>query len=118
MIEQFLARVRSGENVSFQETMTAIDASYQYTPTSFSNGLGDDRIDNAAGSNEGSCKIFAFAKLHRLSEAETLSLFGDYYWRDVLDNPSSDNHRNIRNFMRYGWKGIQFLSEPLTTTGK
>lgn len=118
MIEQFLTRLGSGEKVSFEETMTVIGGLYQYTPTFFSNGLGDDRIDNPPGSNEGSCKIFAFARLHGLSEAETLTLFGDYYWRDVLENPSSDSHRNIRNFMKFGWEGIRFQSDPLTESGQ
>lgn len=114
MIEEFLACVRSREAVSFDQTMAVIAALYRYTPTAFSNGLGEDRIDNPPGTNEGSCKLFAFAKLNGLSEAETLALFGDYYRRDVLENPTSNSHRNIRTFMKYGWSGIRFDGDPLT----
>jgi hypothetical protein len=63
--------------------------------------------------NEGSCKIFAFALIHQLSEAQTLTLFGDYY-HDVLNNPEGSGHQNIRNFIRDGWRGICFNGVALT----
>ena len=73
-----------------------IDAAYTYAPTAFANGS----LVNQAGENEGSCKLFAFAKINNLDEEKTLACFGAYYREDVLQNPSSDNHQNIRNFIQ------------------
>ncbi|MDB4335190.1 HopJ type III effector protein, partial [bacterium] len=61
----------------------------------------------------GSCKLFAFAKLQGFSKEETLTCFGGFYTKDVLGNPTGDDHQNIRNFMVYGWDGIQFQQEAL-----
>lgn len=93
---------------SFPETIAYIDENYIFTPTTFKNG---NQINNA-GENNGSCKIFAFAKLNQLSKEETLSLFGDFY-QDVLNTPEATDHQNIRNFMTFGWDGIQFEGEAL-----
>lgn len=113
VLAEFLARVKSGERVSFKETIALIGALYDYQPAAFSSGLNEERLDNAPGSNEVSCKIFAFAKMNGLSERETLALFGDYYFKEVLEHPAAASHRNIRNFLKYGWKGILFLENPL-----
>lgn len=101
------------QTVSFQEVMSVISENYDYSPSTFSNGLGETMVTNHAGSNEGSCKIFAFAKLHQLGEAETLHCFGDYYRIDVLENPKGSDHGNIRAFMESGWEGVRFDVEPL-----
>lgn len=111
-LNDFLSRIKVGEAVDFQDTMAAIDEHYHYSPTRFSNGLAEPMI-NEAGRNEGSCKIFAFARLHDLTAEQTLSLFGDYYRKDVLDNPDGSDHQNIRRFMRDGWDGIVFSGEAL-----
>lgn len=103
-LEEFLATVRSGGRVSFQDSIATIAEHYDYTPTRFSNG----GVANEAGTNEGSCKLFYFAKLHGLSPEQTLSLFGDYYWQDVLEQPEAENHANIRAFMRHGWAGVAY----------
>ena len=92
------------QSVEFKQVMAVIDQHYDYTPSQFSNGA----INNPAGSNEGSCKIFAFAQLNNLSEMETLSLFGHYYRDDVMGHPEGNDHKNIRNFLLDGWLGIQF----------
>jgi hypothetical protein len=112
-INEFLQRVRSGQAIDFNETIAVIADHYDYLPTQFTNGIIHPLI-NAAGCNEGSCKIFAFAKLQQLTQIQTLSLFGAYYHHDVLNNPQGDNHLNIRNFLRDGWEGIVFSGEPLT----
>jgi hypothetical protein len=93
---------------SFPETITYIDENYIFTQTTFKNG---NQMNNA-GENNGSCKIFAFAQLHHLTKEETLSLFGDFY-QDVLKTPEATDHQNIRNFMIFGWEGIQFEGEAL-----
>lgn len=95
--------------ISFQEVISFIDSSYDFTPSKFTNG---DTI-NEAGQNSGSCKLFSFAKLNNLNIEETLACFGDYYRKDVLENPEGTDHQNIRNFMKYGWEGIKFESEAL-----
>lgn len=101
------------QTVSFPEVMSVIADNYLYCPSAFTNGFGKMMVINQAGSNEGSCKIFAFAKLHKLSQAETLHCFGDYYRVDVLENPNGSDHANIRVFMESGWEGVQFDMEPL-----
>lgn len=103
------------EQVEFADVIAAIDAHYDYRPTAFSNGHGAAAVVNAAGTNQGSCRIFAFGHLQGLSEAETLACFGRHYREDVLGNPNGTEHANIRTFMRHGWAGIRFDRQPLTT---
>lgn len=107
-IDELIGQVRAGVPVSFRQVIATIDAHYRYTPCRFRNGLGPDALTNEAGANEGSCKIFYFAHLHGLDQQQTLSLFGDFYRQDVLQNPQETNHGNIRRFMRDGWPGIQY----------
>jgi len=108
-LQAFLSHVKSGGRVSFQESIATVAAHYDYTPARFTNG----GVVNEAGSNEGSCKLFYFAKLHGLNPEQTLGLFGDYYWKDVLEHPDADNHANIRAFMRHGWEGVAYEGEAL-----
>jgi hypothetical protein len=110
-LDDFLQQLRSSpESIEFDRVMQLIDSLYDFTPTAFRNGT----LHNVAGENTGSCKLFAFANRHNLSESETLACFGRYYREDVLLHPAADTHRNIRNFMRGGWSGISFDTDPLT----
>lgn len=110
-IETFLNQLKSNpERMSFQETIAVIEENYIFAPTAFSNG---NQI-NKAGENNGSCKIFAFAKLNQLNKLQTLTCFGNYYFEDVLLHPEGTDHQNIRNFMKFGWDGIHFEKEPLS----
>lgn len=113
-LDNFLNKIKNNEPVSFNETIAVIAENYHYTPTEFINGLGEQQLVNPAGVNEGSCKLFAFARLHRLEPMQTLNLFGDYYRIDVLNDPEGSGHQNIRNFMKFEWQGIRFSGEPLT----
>lgn len=99
--------------VDFNQVIAVIDHEYIYTPTQFYNGLGKEEVVNAAGTNEGSCKIFAFADLNDLNESQTLACFGQYYRKDVLTNLGGTDHTNIRTFMRFGWEGVHFDGPPL-----
>ena len=109
-VSEFIEKLKTdARNVSFEETIAVIDANYSFTPTAFSNG---NQI-NKARENNGSCKIFAFAKLNQLDKLHTLSCFGSYYYQDVLQNPEGIDHQNIRNFMEFGWDGIRFEEEVL-----
>jgi hypothetical protein len=113
-VETFLHRLRANpDQIEFADTIAAIERAYAYTPTAFRNG----DTHNVAGQNGGSCKIFAFAKLHGLTEAETLACFGRYYREDVLPHPGANDHQNIRNFMRSGWQGIAFEGDALALRG-
>lgn len=95
--------------ITFADTIATIEENYTFTPTAFKNG----EQYNAAGENSGSCKLFAFALLQKLSVTETLVCFGAYYSEEVLGDPNGTNHQNIRNFMKTGWDGIQFEGEAL-----
>ena len=103
----------SPETIDFKEVIAYIDEHYDFTPTKFTNG----NTVNEAGENNGSCKIFSFAKLHKLSKEETLALFGDFYRTDVLKNPEGSDHQNIRNFQQFGRDGISFKREALKAKG-
>ena len=104
----------SPESIEFDKVMAVIADNYDFSPTSFSNGLGDDKVINEQGTNEGSCRIFAFAQLNDLSVEKTLHCFGAYYRNDVLQNPQGSDHGNIRAFMSYGWSGITFDAPALS----
>ena len=108
-LNDFLTQIKAEMPVSFAETIAVITENYAYQLTAFKNG----NVENVAGQNEGSCKIFAFAKLNDLTETQTLSLFGDYYRVDVLENPNAIDHQNIRQFMQHGWAGIVFENDAL-----
>ncbi len=101
-------------NIEFTDVINTIDAEYTFTETAFTNGL----QKNLAGENSGSCKLLSFASLHKLSEKQALSLFGDYYRKDVLENPEGKDHQNIRQFMQHGYKGLTFENHALTPKQK
>ncbi|WP_440875635.1 HopJ type III effector protein [Thalassotalea sp. PLHSN55] len=100
----------SPETIEFSQVMATIENDYIYTPTTFTNG----NVVNDAGTNEGSCKLFAFAQLNQLTEQQTLNLFGAYYREDVLQNPKGTDHANIRNFILTGWQGVELAKNALT----
>jgi hypothetical protein len=111
-LDDLLQQVRNSDSaqaLEFADVIAVIEANYNYTPSTFING----DVENSAGSNAGSCKIFAFAQLQKLSETETLNLFGRFYRDDVLAHPDATDHANIRTFMQQGWSGIRFSQMPL-----
>jgi hypothetical protein len=109
-LDAFLKHLRATPAaLRFDDTLELIDALYDFTPTAFRNG----EQHNAAGENNGSCKILAFGQLQGLSKAETLACFGRYYREDVLGDPNGHGHANIRNFMHHGWAGVKFEGTPL-----
>ena len=96
--------------IEFADTMAVIEENYEFKATAFNNG----QQKNAEGENAGSCKIFSFAQLNKLSEAQTLACFGTYYRDDVLAHPDAQDHQNIRQFIINGWAGIDFAGTALT----
>ena len=110
-LNTFLQRLsESPESIAFNDTIALIEALYDFTPTTFRNG----DLLNEAGKNNGSCKLFSFAKIHDLSQQQTLHCFGAYYRDDVLKHPDGTDHQNIRNFIKTGWAGISFEGDALT----
>lgn len=109
-IKNFKRQLASApQTIQFNDVITLIEKLYAFTPTAFTNG----DLVNEEGQNNGSCKIFAFAKKHSLSKEATLQCFGAYYRKDVLENPEGVDHQNIRNFMKHGWEKVRFSSQPL-----
>lgn len=105
MLELFFQQLTvEPDSISFEQSIALIDALYEFTPTAFRNGS----EQNSAGQNNGSCKLLSFASLHQLSAPQTLQLFGDFYRKDVLENPTGVDHQNIRQFMQHGWDGVSF----------
>ena len=110
-LEQLIKKLNATpELIDFTEVMALIDQHYNFKETAFSNG----QQKNAKGENSGSCKIFSFAILQKLNEAQTLALFGEYYRHDVLQNPSAQDHNNIREFMKNGFAGLSFEDTALS----
>ena len=100
--QQYLAKLRSGEDMEFSDFICLIAKEYNFITISFKNG----DLNNKADENQGSAKVFCFGLLHGLSEQETLRCFGEHY-QSVLDSPAKDSsHLNIRNFILSGWQGV------------
>lgn len=97
-----LAKLKSN-SASFKEVIQFIETFYDHRPTAFKNG----QLHNEATQNQGSAKVFTFAQLNKLDEANTLQLFAEHY-QSVLKNPDGTDHQNIRQFMIHGWAGIVF----------
>ncbi len=109
-LQDFIKKLQTQpQAIEFADTMAVIAENYSFTETSFSNG----QQKNAAGENAGSCKVFSFAQLNKLTEEQTLACFGNYYRNDVLENPEASDHQNIRQFMINGWSGIHFDAAAL-----
>ena len=108
MAQTLLAQLKQGE-AKFSDVIAHIDTYYNHTPTAFKNG----QQHNAATENQGSAKVFSFARILGLSQEETLSLFAEHY-ASVLATPEATDHQNIRQFMQNGWDGIQFEGEALS----
>lgn len=111
-LADLLDRLKRAE-ADFEDVIAYVNAHYDYTPTRFTNGVGTDPVVNEAGKNEGSCRVFALARLHRLAVADTVQLFGRFYRDDVLKHPDGSDHANIRRFLVDGWDGIRFDGEAL-----
>jgi hypothetical protein len=114
LLSTFLKKITNNQNVNFEETISIITQYYDYQPTEFSNGNKDKPLINQAGTNEGSCKIFSFAQINQLTAQQALNLFGDFYHKEVLQDPSGNSHQNIRHFIQFGWNGIAFTQQALT----
>lgn len=112
-VDGLLRCVRTApDSLLFADVLAAIDQAYVYTPTLFTNGLGEHKVVNEPGANEGACRVFGFAHIQGLSEINTLGLFAEHY-RAVKEDPQGTAHANIRMFMRFGWAGISFDGAPL-----
>lgn len=95
--------------LNFSQVLAFIEQHYHYTPQKFVNGY----VHSQAGDNEGSAKVFGFAKLHELNQLDTLKLFAEHY-RSVLATPQGTDHANIRNFQQFGWQAFLMEHNPLS----
>tara|TARA_B100001063_G_scaffold238754_1_gene261318 strand:+ start:412 stop:768 length:357 start_codon:yes stop_codon:yes gene_type:complete len=114
LLNDFLQQLADNpKSIQFSDTMAVIEANYDFTVCGFNN----HGLLSSASENNGSCKIFAFAKLNDLSKQNTLDCFGKFYREDVLQNPKADDHMNIRTFMlapeATPFLGLSFDGEPL-----
>lgn len=108
-LNELLDQIRNRpEQVEFQIVMDVITDNYHFTPVRFTNGQGSLQQVNEPGTNEGSCKIFAFGRIHGLNQDQTLACFGHFYRDDVLKDPTGQGYGNIRAFMVSGWEGVVF----------
>ena len=109
MAKEILKGLEEGV-VNFNDVIGYIESKYIHKGTAFKNGL----QENAADQNQGSAKVFAFAKLNELSKEDTLKLFAEHY-QSVLNAPNGEDHQNIRQFMINGWEGVSFEGDVLTS---
>jgi hypothetical protein len=105
-IIELLTRLKTN-TILFNDVISFIDQHYEHCPTAFKNGA----VFNEATQNQGSAKVFSFARLNQLGKEDTLLLFAEHY-QSVLNTPDGADHQNIRQFMQHGWAGIRFEGEP------
>ncbi|MFD0764344.1 HopJ type III effector protein [Mucilaginibacter lutimaris] len=103
-----IAALKNG-SIKFADVINFIDTYYTHQPTAFKNG----NAYNEATQNQGSAKVFTFARLNNLGKDDTLQLFAEHY-QAVLDTPNGTDHQNIRQFIANGWEGISFEGDALT----
>ncbi len=104
-LQEFKDKLQNNpKKIQFNDTISVIESNYNFTPSAFRNG----ELNNKNSENQGSCKVFSFAIQEKLNKEETLACFGQYYFKDVLENPEETNHQNIRNFIKTGFEGLSF----------
>ncbi len=69
-------------SISFKDVIEFIETYYQHQPIAFKNG----DASNEASQNQGSAKVFSFARLNNMSKEDTLYLFAEHY-QAVLNTP-------------------------------
>jgi len=107
LLNELLLGLRQ-QTLDFEDVQAFIAANYDYQPIAFRNG----NQHNAAGTNEGSCRIFALGLITQLTADDVLLCFGRFY-RDVLASPEGIDHNNIRQFMISGFAGLSFDAPAL-----
>jgi hypothetical protein len=111
-ILELLTKLKTN-SITFSDVLSFIAEHYQHIPTAFKNG----EASNAANENQGSAKVFAFAKINALNKEDTLLLFAEHYL-SVIANADGSDHQNIRQFMNTGWEGIAFTGDALIGSSK
>ena len=102
-----LEKINKNE-ANFADVIAHIEENYTYTASAFVNGNQENVVDQ----NQGSAKVFAFAKLNNFSEDDTLKIFEEQY-QAFLDTPEVTDHNYARQFMKNGWNGVKFENEVL-----
>ena len=96
-------RCGSATPPKFTETIAMIEEYFDYSAVAFS--VGEQK--NAQGENEGSAKVFSFARFANLETEATLQLFCEHY-ASVVQSPDGTDHANIRAFMASGRSEVKF----------
>lgn len=110
LLNEFVNKLKeTPRTIEFSDTMSVIEAHYNFSPTAFTNGT----LENTETENLGSCKLLAFAQKQGFTQEETLACFGKFYFEEVLEDPKGTGHQNIRNFMDTGFEGVRFHGEAL-----
>ena len=101
------------KELKFQYVIDTINANYDFSPTPFRVFPG--ALLNAAGTNEGACRVLAFAKDQSIDSQKdvVLELFAEHY-DAVLANPNGAKHQNIRLVMQHGAEEVEFSCWPLS----
>ena len=100
--------IKNNSSINVETVIELIDSLYDYHSVDFTNG----DVINKAGTNDITCKLFAFAKLNAFTQEQTLACFGHYY-QDVLETPNSTEHQNNRNLMQNRRDGISISRTAL-----
>ena len=95
--------------LSFKFILQSIESCFKFN---INNGFKNGIIYNELNTNIGSLKVLLFAKLFKLNKLTTLKLWSEHYF-NVLNDPNGTSHGNIRNFIKYGWLGIDFLTNSI-----
>jgi hypothetical protein len=106
-ITTLLQQLQTNE-INVVQVIDFINDHYEHHPTAFKNG----DAYNTESQNQGSARVFSFARLNNLNEQDTRSLFAEHY-QSVLAHPYGTDHQNIRQFMLHGWVGIVFEGQAL-----
>ena len=97
----FADKIKRGESVTFKETIDFLDTHYFYFEVPFKNGP----LYSKPNENTGTAKILSFGLMTRMTEAQTLAMFGEIY-RNL--SPDGTDHANIRQFIKTGFAGVSF----------
>lgn len=108
--KRYLKAIKAKEFVAFNEFIALIEKEYNFVNTEFING----DMNNRENENQGSAKVFCFALMHKLSKEQTLKCFGEHYDSVLNSKNEQKTHLNIRNFIKFGFDGLQINSKALS----
>lgn len=97
------------KEIDFDDIQRKIQAIFNTVPTRFVNTW----EDNVEWSNEWSLRILAIALLFKLTDSNTLRLFGKH-WTEVQATPHGEKHQNIRQLDGFWLSGVKIYGVPFS----